>query len=109
VVEVRDILLVGVSPEEDGMTVARIFEARGWTPEQYDALMDELGFGPGKAGPGVLFHWATQTADGMRATDVYESREAADRLVAENVGPAAERLGLPLPEITEFDVRNYVR
>ena len=90
------------------MAVARTFDCKGWTPEQYDALMDELGYGRGVAGPGVLFHWAGPTADGMRAVDVYESREAADRLVAKHVGPAAQKLGLSLPDITEHEVRNYV-
>ena len=90
------------------MAVARTFDCKGWTPEQYDALMEELGFGPGVAGPGVLFHWAGPTADGMQAVDVYESRDDADRLVAEHVGRAAQKLGLPLPQITEHEVRNYV-
>lgn len=91
------------------MAIARVFEARGWTPQQYDALMDALGFGPGKAAPGVLFHWATRTPDGMRATDVYESREVADWLVTERIAPAAQQLGLPLPQIGEYEVHNIAR
>jgi hypothetical protein len=85
------------------MTIARIFEARGWTPEQYDQLIERMNLG-GHAAPGVLFHWAGKTESGMRAVDVYESREAADRVVQEQVGPAAAALGLPLPEISETEV-----
>ena len=85
------------------MAIARIFDGKGWTPEQYDSLIKKMDLG-GHSAPGVLFHWAAATPDGMRAVDVYESREAADRLVSENVGPAAAELGLPLPEISEYEV-----
>jgi hypothetical protein len=89
------------------MAIARVFEGHGWTPEQYDALMAKLDVG-GKTAPGVLFHWVTKTDDGMRATDVYESRDAADGLVRDRIGPAAAELGLPLPEITEYDVYSFL-
>jgi hypothetical protein len=93
------------------MAIARVFEAKGWTPEQYDklitALLDRVGRGD-RAAPGVLFHWVTATPDGMRATDVYESREAADALIKDQIGPVAGELGLPLPEITEYKVHKYL-
>jgi len=93
------------------MAIARVFEAKGWTPEQYDklitALLDRSGRGE-RAAPGVLFHWVTATADGMRATDVYESREAADTLVQDQIGPIAGELGLALPEITEYEVHRFL-
>jgi hypothetical protein len=71
------------------------------------------GGGPGRGGPaaarargaGVLYHWAATTPDGVRAVDVYESREAADRLARERIGPLARELGLPMPEISEYEVR----
>jgi hypothetical protein len=95
------------------MVVARIFEAKGWTVDQYDVLMEklvaQLGLAPGQSASGVLFHWAGATADGMRAVDVYESREAADTLVSQSIGPIAGELGLPLPEITETEVHNWLR
>lgn len=93
------------------MAIARVFEGKGWTPEQYDkligSLLDRLGRGD-RAAPGVLFHWVTSTQEGMRATDVYESREAADALVQEQIGPIAGELGLPLPEIAEYEVHKYL-
>ncbi len=85
------------------MAIARIFEGRGWTQEQYDSLIKKMDLG-GHAAPGVLFHWAGKTEDGMRAVDVYESREAADSLVQEKIGPASAELGLSTPEITETEV-----
>lgn len=95
------------------MAIARVFDGKGWTTEQYDELMrrlmDQLSLEPGRAAQGVLFHWAATTEDGLRAVDVYESREAADDLVSEAIGPIAGEMGLPLPEITEYEVHNYLR
>jgi hypothetical protein len=85
------------------MAIAREFECRGWTPQQYDTLIERMDLG-GYSAPGVLFHWAAQTPHGMRAVDVYESREAADRLAQQLIAPLAQELGLPMPEITEFEV-----
>jgi len=94
------------------MAIVRTFEARGWSPTDYDELIRrlaaQLDLAPAKAAPGVLFHWTAATADGMRAVDVYESREAADRLVSDAIGPIAGELGLALPEINELEVHNYL-
>jgi hypothetical protein len=94
------------------MAIVRTFEAKGWTAADYDELIRRLvaslDLAPGKSAPGVLFHWAAETDDGMRAVDVYDSREAADRLVNESVGPIAGELGLALPEITELEVHHYL-
>lgn len=94
------------------MAIARVFEGKGWTAQQYDELIAKLaadvGMDLGRSAPGVLFHWASATDDGMRAVDVYESRDAADRLVQDHIGPIAASLGLPLPEITELEVHNYL-
>jgi len=39
------------------MMMAREFNGRGWTAEQYDALIDRMQLG-GRSAPGVVFHWA---------------------------------------------------
>jgi hypothetical protein len=62
----------------------------------------------GHSAPGVLFHGAAVTGDGVHAVDVYEPREAADRLVQQKVGPAVAELGLPSPDIREYEVRGYL-
>jgi hypothetical protein len=95
------------------MAIARVFEGKGWTAEQYDALMEklvaQLGLQSGESAKGVLFHWAAAVEGGMKAVDVYESAEAADRLVQDVIGPIAGSLGLPLPEITQYEVHDYLR
>ncbi|HEY7257596.1 MAG TPA: hypothetical protein VH459_00940 [Gaiellales bacterium] len=85
------------------MQIARTFRGRGWTLAQYDELIDRMDLG-GHSAPGVLFHWAGESSDGIVAVDVYESREAADRLAQEKVGPIAAELGLSMPEIEEQGV-----
>ena len=95
------------------MAIARVFDGKGWTAEQYDALMvklvDRLQLPAGRPAPGVLFHWVAPTDDGMRAVDVYETREAADRLAQEQIGPLAAELGLPMPQISEYAVHNFLQ
>jgi hypothetical protein len=90
------------------MAIARIFDGPGWTTEQYDALMSRLTeripLQTGKTAPGVLFHWMAPTPTGVRAVDVYESREAADRLAQEYIVPVALELGLSMPTISEYAV-----
>jgi hypothetical protein len=94
------------------MAIARVFEGKGWTAQQYDELIAklvaDLGLAPGRSAPGVLFHWAATTDEGVRAVDVYESRDAADRLVQDSIGPIAANLGLPAPDITEYEVHNLL-
>lgn len=95
------------------MAIARIFDGKGWTAEQFDALnsklIDRLKLASGQSAPGVLFHWSTTTDGGMPVVDVYESREAADALAQEHIGPLAGELGLSFPDITEYEVHAYLR
>jgi hypothetical protein len=89
------------------MAIARTFDGPGWTTDQYDQLIAKMDLG-GHTAPGVLFHWASRTADGVRAVDVYESREAADRLAQEKIGPAAAALRLPEPKVSEMEVHAFL-
>jgi hypothetical protein len=94
------------------MAIAREFHGKGWTVDQFDELnrrlIANLGLAPGQGAPGVLFHWSSVTDDGMRVVDVYESKEAADRLAQDQIGPLAGELGLTPPNITEYEVHAYL-
>lgn len=89
------------------MAIAREFHGKGWTGPQYDELIARMNLG-GHAAPGVLFHWAAVTDDGVHAVDVYESAQAADALVQEQVGPISAEIGLTPPEIRQYEVRGYL-
>ena len=95
------------------MAIARVFDGKGWTTGQYDELMkrlvDQLDLAPGESAPGVLFHWAAATDEGIRAVDVYASQEVADTLVTSSIGPIATDMGLPLPDIQQYEVHNLLR
>ena len=44
-------------------------EFEGATLDQYDEVIEKMGFSPGGAGaPGGLFHWITATDGGIRVT-----------------------------------------
>lgn len=85
------------------MQIAREFDGPGWSAADYDSLIAQMELG-GHSAPGVVFHWAAVTDDGVHAVDVYESREAADALATEKIGPIAAQLGLSAPAVREYAV-----
>ncbi len=92
------------------MAVGVQLDFRGATLEQYDQVIDKMGFRPGGPGPpGEQFHWVTKTDDGIRVTDVWDSREAFDKFAQEKIGPMSQEVGIPgPPETTYFEVHNYL-
>ena len=69
-----------------------------------------MGFRKGGPGaPGGIFHWVTRTDDGIRVTDVWETREAFEKFAQEQIGPFAQEVGMPgAPETKFFEVHNYL-
>jgi hypothetical protein len=92
------------------MPVAVVMEFKDGTLEQYDAVIERMGFEPGGAGaPGGLFHWVTQTDDGIRVTDVWESAEQFQQFADERIGPITQEVGVPgPPELSFHDLHNYL-
>jgi hypothetical protein len=92
------------------MAVAVVMEFAGATLDQYDEVIAKMGFSPGGPGaPDSLFHWVTQTPDGIRVTDVWERRERFDQFAQEQIGPYAAEVGIPgPPEISYHDVHNHL-
>jgi hypothetical protein len=92
------------------VAIAAVLEFSGGTLDQYDQVIEKMGFKPGGAGPpGALFHWITGTDDGIRVTDVWQDRETFDRFAQEKIGPITAEVGLPgPPQITFYEVHNYL-
>jgi hypothetical protein len=92
------------------MAVAVVLEFEGATLDQYDQVIEKMGFSPGGAGaPGGLFHWVTQTGNGIRVTDVWQDRETFEQFAQEQIGPFSAEVGITNPpEISFFDVHNYL-
>ena len=89
------------------MAIGVIFDAPGFTRDQYEQLNEHMfgGPAPDEAPDGLIIHTAGETASGLRIFDAWESREAFDRFINEQVMPAAEALGMPPmgdPEIYEL-------
>jgi hypothetical protein len=92
------------------MAIAAQLDFKGSTVDQYDLVIQKMGFLPGgTGGPGCLFHWVTKTADGIRVTDVWTSKEAFDKFAKEQIGPVTQEVGLLPPSIQFFEVHNYLR
>jgi hypothetical protein len=92
------------------MAIGVQLDFEGGTVEQYDAVIAKLGYQPGGPGaPGGIFHWVTKTADGIRITDVWESKEVFEKFAQDTMGPAVQEAGVPnAPKIEFFEVHNYL-
>ena len=44
--------------------------------------------------PNALFHWVSETDDGLRIVDVWESREAFGQFAEEQIGPYTREVGI---------------
>ena len=82
------------------MAIAVVMKFNGVSLEQYDQVVDRMGFDRGGAGgPGGIFHWVTQTEDGLQITDVWESKDAFERFGGV-IGPILQDLGVTVqPEV----------
>ena len=91
------------------MAVGVIIECKGATLDQYDQVLAKMGRTPrGRGAPGSLFHWVTATEDGIRVTDVWQTREEFETFAAEQIGPLSAEAGFPAPPVITFhDVHNY--
>jgi hypothetical protein len=92
------------------MATAVQMDFKGATLDQYDQVIDKMGFRPGGPGaPGGISHWVTKTDDGIRVTDVWESKEQFEQFAQEQIGPLAEAVGIPsAPDVQFFDVHNLL-
>jgi len=91
------------------MAIAVVLEFSDGTVAQYDQVIEKMQFSPGGSGaPGGMFHWVTSTDPGIRVTDVWQTREQFDAFAQEKIGPITAEFGLPAPEITFYEVHNYL-
>ena len=91
------------------MAIAVQLEFNGATLEQYDQVCAKMGLQPGGQGPpGSLSHWVTKTPNGIRVTDVWQSKEQFEQFAEEKVGPLTASVGMTEPpQITFHEVHNY--
>jgi hypothetical protein len=92
------------------MAVGVVLDFEGATLDQYDQVIERMGFSPGGAGaPGGLFHWVTGTDSGIRVTDVWDSREQFEQFAEEQIGPHTAAVGITSPpQVAFYEVHNYL-
>jgi hypothetical protein len=92
------------------MAVAVVMKFKGASLEQYDEVVERMGFERGGAGAaGGIFHWVTQTHDGLQITDVWETKDAFERFAQDEIRPHTSAVGInEPPEIAYYDVHNYL-
>ena len=93
------------------MAVAVILDFAGATLEDYDRVIDALGFGGARRGePGLLFHWVAAVEGGIRVVDVWRDRDLAEEFVRDRLVAATKAMGArEPPEIQVLDVHNFLR
>jgi hypothetical protein len=92
------------------MAVGVVMQFPGGTLEQYDEVIARMGLVQGGSMPsGGISHWVTQTDEGLRVTDVWESREQFEHFAQEQIAPITQQAGIPgPPEMTFYDAHNYM-
>ena len=92
------------------MAVAVEMNFKGATLEQYDEVIEKMGFSPrGKGAPRGIFHWVAQTDDGISVVDVWETKEDYERFAQEQIAPYTREAGVTEPPEVEYtEVHNYL-
>jgi hypothetical protein len=92
------------------MPIAVQMDFKGLTLDDYDRVVDLMGFEHGgQTPPGALFHWVAKTGDGIQVTDVWQDRATFDRFAQEHIGPKMAEAGIDSqPDMTFHDVHNYL-
>ena len=92
------------------MPVAVEMNFSGATIDQYDRILEKMGFTPGGAGPaGAISHWVAETDDGIRVVDVWETKEQFERFAQEQIGPYSKEVGIEgEPAMRFYEVHNHL-
>ncbi len=90
------------------MAVGYVMQFEGGTLEQYDRVIELMGYEHGVTqANGGIFHWVAKTDDGIVVVDVWESDEQFNRFAEEQIGPFTRQVGIPNPPvITRYEVHN---
>jgi hypothetical protein len=80
------------------MAVAIVMDFPGATLAPYDDVLKRMGLKPGGASPdGAIFHYCSQTDDGIRVIDVWETLAQFEAFTQAHIAPHTEAVGVPAP------------
>ncbi len=91
------------------MPILVMMEFDGFTTADYDRVDEVLrGAGRERLPDGLISHAAGVTDDGIVIVDVWESAEALERGIAEELGPAMQEAGIPPAQPTVLPVHDHL-
>ena len=97
------------------MAIGLVMKFDGVSAEQYEKVMsaDHLDLSSPKNTKaadrwpdGIVSHTAGPKPGGWCVVDVWESQEHFDKFFSDRLGPSLQKVGLPEPEVTPFEVYN---
>ena len=87
--------------------VVTTLDVSGLTPEEYRAVLDEMGVERNPA-PGLYLHMTAPIDDGFRITEIWDSKEEFEELLVNRLVPANDALNLDRPtEIATRQLHNF--
>ena len=75
------------------MLFVTTLDVHGLTPEEYRAVLDEMGVETRPAA-GILLHLTTATDFGYRIVEIWDSKEGFEDFLEKRLGPASQAIGL---------------
>jgi hypothetical protein len=88
-----------ITTRRNDMAIAFMADIPGLTADQGQQLLNELGYGNGGKPRGQVFHIEGPHEGGLRVVDVWESMDAFNTFAQNELVPAFQRLGLPMPDL----------
>ena len=75
------------------MLFVTTLDITGLTPEEYRAILDEMGVETRPAA-GIFLHLTTTTDFGYRIVEIWDSKEGFEEFLEKRLGPASKAIGL---------------
>jgi hypothetical protein len=75
------------------MLFVTTLDITGLTPEEYRAILDEMGVETRPAA-GIFLHLTTTTDFGYRVVEIWDSKEGFEEFLEKRLGPASKAIGL---------------
>jgi hypothetical protein len=75
------------------MTFVTTLDITGLTPEEYRAVLDEMGV-ENRPAAGIYLHLTTATDFGYRIVEIWDSKEGFEEFLERRLGPASKALGI---------------
>ena len=75
------------------MLFVTTLDVTGLTPEEYRAILDEMGV-EARPAAGIFLHLTTTTDFGYRIVEIWDSKEGFEEFLEKRLGPASKALGI---------------